>query len=143
MYPVIETELLKQLWSVCEGKAPNEAVGLLVGEVLPLDGTVVQYTRLSPLHNISSDPMKYFALDYTEFVREARPRLSGKSLILWHSHPDSLPRLSEEDCEVMWAIKLPMLIVSLEYKCAVLYTYLKPNPDGKRPIVEWGKWGKP
>lgn len=143
MYPVIEPELLKEVWDLAEKDAPNEAVGLLKGNVSVVDHAIVKYDKMVVLTNISNDPQRYFALDHDQFMRAIASRITGSLLCLWHSHTDSLPNLSEEDCEVMWAIKLPMLVVSLKYRCAIAYTFLKPNPDGKRPIVEWGKWSKP
>lgn len=142
MYPVIDEPLLRTIWRCAEYEAPKEAVGMLIGGVKPDDATVIEYTANANLTNVSEDPERYFALDREEVLKVMKPRFAGRSLVLWHSHVDALPKLSEEDMEVMWIIKLPMLVVSLEYSCAVMYSYLKPNHDGKQAIVEWGKWSK-
>lgn len=143
MYPVIDAPLLRTIWRCAEYEAPKEAVGMLAGDMPPDDGTVIAYTATTNLTNVSADPEKFFALDREEVLKVMKPRFAGRSLVLWHSHVAGLPKLSEEDMEVMWVIKLPMLVVSLEYSCAVMYSYLRPNKDGKQAIVEWGRWGKP
>lgn len=143
MTPHLNPTILRAIWRHAEEDVPNEAVGMLYGDFLPDDGTTIAYTEAWPLTNISNEPTRYFALDRDEFMEVMKPRFRGRSLVLWHSHVKGLPKLSEEDCEVMWAIKLPMLVVSLEYACAVLYSYGKENSVGKRGIYEWGKWAKP
>jgi proteasome lid subunit RPN8/RPN11 len=93
---------------------------------------------------MAQDPSNNFVLYRRQNQEMKDMRLHGVLLCLWHSHVDKLPALSGEDLEVMWQIKLPMLVVGLAYKTAVMFTYLAPRPsDGKQAVVQWGKWGKP
>lgn len=138
------TDVLAGIWGQSEHMAPKEAVGILEGGVEPLDHTCVIYDAWEPLVNEAQDPVKHFALYQQQVQYILDKRLKGDLYCLWHSHVDRLPILSEEDQAVMWAIKLPMLVVGLAYRQAVMYSYLAPRPsDGKQAIVQWGKWEKP
>lgn len=143
MFPLLSNEIQVILWQIADQDAPRESVGLLGGTITPFDQTEVVFDHHIPLTNEAADPTNHFTLYAPQVKTITSLRQQDNLLCLWHSHPDRAPILSEDDQTVMWALKIPMLVVSLSHQRMVMYTYLAPRPsDGKRPLVEWGSWRK-
>lgn len=95
----------------CRKKLPNEACGLLAGEIS--DGTKT-VKKVYFLTNIDASPF-HFSMSPKEQFKVAKDiRKSNMSLIgNFHSHPGSLPIPSEEDKRLAYDVAAEYLILSL------------------------------
>ena len=93
---VLSRFLLEAIKAQALEEMPNEACGYLAGSVLA-DGSSVAVDRI-PMTNVDASP-EHFSLDPKEqFAAAKRARDAGLGLIsVYHSHPETPARMSDED----------------------------------------------
>jgi [CysO sulfur-carrier protein]-S-L-cysteine hydrolase len=104
---LIPHHIIDQIRSQAVEEAPNEACGYLLGT----DGIVTGATRLT---NIDASP-EHFSLDAAEqfaALKEARAR-NEQLLAVYHSHPETPARMSDEDIRLAHDPKMIYVIHSL------------------------------
>ena len=104
---IIPRDILGDMAKHAEEHAPVEACGLLVGVGL-------EVTKSYRLTNLDASP-EHFSLDPKEqfaVIKEIRPQ--GWDVIgVYHSHPATPARMSEEDLRLALAPEMRYVIVSL------------------------------
>ncbi len=87
----ISQELLDEIAAQAKREAPNEACGYIAG----LDG--VAHERY-PMTNIDASPQHFSFAPEEQFSALKRARAAGLELIaVYHSHPETPARMSDED----------------------------------------------
>lgn len=104
---VIPQDILGDIIEHAQEQAPIEACGLLVG----VGDTVKKSYRMtnvdaSPEH-FSLDPKEHFAV-----IKDIRPQ-GWDTLSVYHSHPATPARMSQEDLRLAFAPEIRYVIVSL------------------------------
>lgn len=113
----IKKDLLKEIAQQGRDEFPNEACGYLTGASLDsLDQRI-------PLTNVDASP-EHFTLDPREqFDALKQARTSGrKLLVVYHTHPETPARMSEEDIRLANDPHVHYLIYSLLEKQGKLFT---------------------
>ncbi|MDO9542655.1 MAG: M67 family metallopeptidase [Kiritimatiellia bacterium] len=108
---------------VAAGKAaPLEACGLLAGR----DGKAMKFF---PMTNVDASPEHFSMKPEEQFAAVKDMRQMGlKMLAIWHSHPSSPPRMSEEDLRLAYTPDIVYVILSLAVsQDAALYGYRVTN----------------
>lgn len=103
----IPHEIYLKLVEEAEKQAPLEACGLLAGE-----GQVVR--KFYPLTNVDRSPV-HFSMDPAEqfeTVKDMR-RHGWEIIAIWHSHPATPPRMSDEDKRLAFMPDVSYAILSL------------------------------
>ncbi len=121
---IIARDILEDIIEHAKAKAPEEACGLLVGV-----GTEVK--KSYRLTNVDASP-EHFSLDPREqfaVVKDIRP-LGWDVIAVYHSHPASPARMSQEDMRLALAPEMIYVIVSLMDK---------ENPQVKSFTVQNGE----
>ncbi len=96
-----------ELAAVAGTAAPLEACGLLAG----MDG---QVTKFYPMTNVDASPEHFSMKPEEQFAAVKDMRKIGlKILSIWHSHPSSPPRMSEEDLRLAYTSDIVYVILSL------------------------------
>ncbi|MFO7534906.1 MAG: M67 family metallopeptidase [Kiritimatiellia bacterium] len=96
-----------ELVAAARAAAPLEACGLLAGK----GGRIV---RFYPLTNADASAEHFSMLPAEQFAAAKRMREAGlKMLAIWHSHPATPPRMSEEDLRLAFMPDMVYLILSL------------------------------
>ena len=107
MKVVLLKSVYDEMLRAARGAAPLEACGLLAG-----DGEHV--TRCYVLTNADASPEHYSMKPEEQFAAVKDMRASGlKMLGLWHSHPASPARMSEEDMRLAYTPDVAYMILSL------------------------------
>ncbi len=110
--------------------APVESCGYLAGK----DG---QATRFYPMTNVDNSP-EHFSFDPKEqfkVLKEARN--DGLTLLsVYHSHPESPARLSEEDVRLLYDPAMVYIIVSLMGPKEDVKGYRIRKPDEKSVEID-------
>ena len=104
---IIPRDILKDMLKHAEEHAPVEACGLLVG----VGDEVIKGYRLT---NVDASP-EHFSLDPKEqfaVIKEIRPQ-GWNVLAVYHSHPTTPARMSQEDVRLAFAPDIRYVIVSL------------------------------
>lgn len=102
--------------------APLEACGLIAGR----DGKA---TKFYPMTNVDASPEHFSMNPKEQFAAVKDMRQIGlKMLAIWHSHPSSPPRMSEEDLRLAYTSDVVYVILSLAVSWdAALYGYRVTN----------------
>lgn len=118
----ISKPVLAELAATAGKAAPLEACGLLAGR----DGKVIKFY---PLTNIDASPEHFSMKPEEQFTAVKDMRQMGlKMLAIWHSHPSSPPRMSEEDLRLAYTPDIVYVILSLAVSWdAALYGYRVTN----------------
>lgn len=104
----ISGEIYSQLILAAEAEAPNEACGLLAG-------TGTEISKFYRLTNADASPEHYTMIPQEQFAAIKDMRKNGiKMLGIWHSHPASPARMSEEDMKLAYTPETVYVILSLE-----------------------------
>jgi proteasome lid subunit RPN8/RPN11 len=109
---LLSNAMLESIKGQAREEMPNEACGYLAGNILA-DGTLVAAERI-PMTNVDASP-DHFSFDPKEqFAVVKRARESGLRLIsIYHSHPETPARMSNEDIRLANDIETVYLIYSL------------------------------
>jgi proteasome lid subunit RPN8/RPN11 len=121
----IPKDIVDSIYKHASEGLPNEACGYLGGK----DGVV---TTFYPMTNIDESP-EHFSFDPKEqfaVVKEARSKQEDL-LAVYHSHPETPARLSEEDISLFNDPNPVYLIVSLKGDLPVMngFNVIKPNEN--------------
>lgn len=108
----IPQSIVSEIEKQAVAEAPNEACGYLAG----LDGSVSERIRMT---NVDQSP-EHFSLDPSEqFDAVKKARASGLNLIaVYHSHPETPARMSDEDIRLANDPQMIYVIFSLKDKNA-------------------------
>lgn len=114
---IITHELVAQIRAHLEAGYPNEACGILIGEMSGMDGADKTVRAVIPVANVwAGDPgaaasgahsqRDRFTIDPLDIVRADREAAKqGWDIVgYFHSHPDSPSRASETDREWAWPV---------------------------------------
>ena len=104
---VIPKNIYRQLHDAATEAAPIEACGLLAGK----DGLV---DKFYPMTNVDAAE-EHFTMDPKEqfsVIKDIR-KLGLQMLAIWHSHPASPPRMSDEDMRLALTPGVVYVILSL------------------------------
>ncbi|NOY83015.1 MAG: M67 family metallopeptidase [Kiritimatiellaeota bacterium] len=108
----IPRKVFEQLLDAARTHAPNEACGLLAGR----DGIVQKFY---PMTNADASPDHYSMRPEEQFRAVKEIRRCGLQVIgIWHSHPASPARMSDEDLRLAYTPGVAYVILSL-----------RPGPD--------------
>lgn len=103
----VEEPLMKAMLAAAREAAPLEACGLLGG----LNGRATEFYRLT---NAEASGEHYSMLPGEQFAAVKDMREKGvKMLSIWHSHPATPARMSDEDLRLAYTPDVVYLIVSL------------------------------
>ena len=108
MQIVISNELQEQMIEHAKKELPNECCGYITGA-----GDVCK--TFYPMVNVDASPV-HFSFDPKEqfkVIKDARNR-SEVPLVVYHSHPESPARLSNEDLRLLKDPDMVYAIISLE-----------------------------
>lgn len=104
---VIKHETYSQLITAAEAAAPLEACGLLAGQ----NGHVTKFYEMT---NADASPEHFTMLPKEQFVAVKDMRAKGTEMLaIWHSHPATPPRMSEEDINLAYMPGAVHVILSL------------------------------
>jgi proteasome lid subunit RPN8/RPN11 len=99
--------MLSQLIKAAESAMPNEACGLLAGQ-----GSEI--TKFYEMTNADASPEHFTMLPKEQFAAVKDMRTNGTEILaIWHSHPETPPRMSEEDIKLAYAPGAVHIILSL------------------------------
>ena len=101
-------EILQKVIDHSKKELPNEACGYITGSGTTLN-TVYEMTNVdhSPVH-FSFDPKEQF-----QAVKDSRKK-NEHPIVVYHSHPESPPRLSNEDLRLLNDPNIVYMIISLD-----------------------------
>lgn len=121
----IPKDIVDSMYKHASEGLPNEACGYLGGK----DGVI---TTFYPMTNIDQSP-EHFTFDPKEqfaVVKDARSKKEDL-LAVYHSHPETPARLSEEDISLFNDPNPVYLIVSLKDELPVMngFNVIKPNEN--------------
>ena len=105
---IMNPDIKQQLIAHCNRELPNEACGYITGVNNELR-TVYEMTNVdqSPVH-FSFDPKEQFHVVKTSRKQNETP------MVVYHSHPESPARLSDEDLRLLNDPNMIYMIVSLD-----------------------------
>jgi [CysO sulfur-carrier protein]-S-L-cysteine hydrolase len=107
MKMIIPEKIYQQLHDAAEDAAPIEACGLLAGK----DGRVEKFY---PMTNADAAEDHFSMTPEEQFAAVKDMRKNGlQMLAIWHSHPASPPRMSEEDLRLAFTPGVAHVILSL------------------------------
>lgn len=103
----ISKTVFDELVKVARGAAPLEACGLLAG-----NGKSV--THFYPLTNVDASPEHFSMIPEEQFAAIKDMRTNGIAMLgIWHSHPETPARMSEEDLRLAFTPDVIYVITSL------------------------------
>lgn len=109
---ILSNAILEAIKAQALKEMPNEACGYLAGKVLD-DGTLSAHERI-PMTNIDASPDHFSFAPKEQFSAVKQARDSGLSLIsVYHSHPETPARMSEEDIRLANDTETVYLIYSV------------------------------
>lgn len=119
----IERDVYDAILAAARRAAPEEACGLLGGR----DGHVAQFYELT---NADASGEHYRMLPEEQFaaIKEMRA-IGAKMLAIWHSHPATPARMSDEDLRLAYTPEVVYIIISLAEA---------DNPDIRGFVVQNG-----
>ncbi|MDA0944813.1 MAG: M67 family metallopeptidase [bacterium] len=104
----IKQSVIDRMVSELRTVLPNEGCGYLAGS----DGCV---DTIYPLENIDHSPEHFSFRPEDQFAVLKSARTAGKHLqVVYHSHPETPPRLSEEDLRLLNDPSMVYIIVSFQ-----------------------------
>lgn len=108
----LKKELYDKLLKHCIDGLPNEACGLIAGNI---DGEVKTIEKVYLLTNIDAS-REHFSMDPKEQLAAVKDARANKLTMLgnFHSHPESPSRPSEEDKRLAYDSTAEYLILSLQ-----------------------------
>ncbi len=114
----VSKDVYHKLLSYAEDAVPSEACGLLAGN----DAVVKAFY---PMTNSDASSEHYSMIPEEQFSAVKDMREKGlQMLAIWHSHPETPARMSEEDIKLAYTPELAYLILSLaEPSCPSLKGY--------------------
>jgi proteasome lid subunit RPN8/RPN11 len=108
---ILSAELRQELIALARAALPNEACGLLAGEIRGEEKIVL---AVYGLKNIDESPEHFSMAPEDQFAVIADIRKKGLSLLgNFHSHPATPARPSEEDIRLAFDPSLSYAIISL------------------------------
>ena len=119
----IPKSIINEVFEHAKSGLPNETCGYLVGKEMSISA-FYPMTNVDETHDhFSFDPKEQFAA-----MKRAREE-NVELLVVYHSHPSTPPRLSEEDVTLLNDPNTIYLIVSLQSEKpeAKAYWLKKPN----------------
>lgn len=109
---VLSDVILEAIKVQAREEMPNEACGYLAGTV-PADGTLLASERI-PMTNIDASPDHFSFAPKEQFSAVKQARDAGLRLIsVYHSHPETPARMSEEDIRLANDVETVYLIYSV------------------------------
>ena len=91
---IIPQEIYSQLIEAAEGSSPLEACGLLAGKGSDIN-------KFYEMTNADASPEHFTMLPEEQFAAIKDMRANGTEMLaIWHSHPETPPRMSEEDIKL-------------------------------------------
>ena len=109
---VLSNEILESIKVQARAEMPNEACGYLAGTVLA-DGTLLASERI-PMTNIDASPDHFSFAPKEQFSAVKQARDSDLQLIsVYHSHPETPARMSDEDIRLANDVETVYLIYSV------------------------------
>ena len=103
----IRVSVYEEMVRSAEDAIPLEACGLLAGE----NGTA---TKFYPLTNADASAVHFSMVPAEQFAAVKDMRSQGLRMLgIWHSHPSTPPRMSEEDLKLALDPNAAYLILSL------------------------------
>lgn len=109
---VLSVMMLEAIKGQARQEMPNEACGYLAGNALA-DGTLVAAERI-PMTNVDASPDHFSFAPKQQFAAAKQARDSALSLIsVYHSHPETPARMSDEDIRLANDTETVYLIYSL------------------------------
>lgn len=103
----IPAEVADALRAAARRAAPLEACGLLAGR----DGRVEAFHEIA---NVDASRERYTMRPEDQFAAVKAMRAAGRKLVgIWHSHPDTPARMSEEDLRLAYTPGVFYVITSL------------------------------
>ena len=126
----ISEAIQQQLIDHAKRELPNECCGYITGADSQCK-TVFEMTNVdkSPVH-FSFDPKEQFSV-----IKEAR-KLGEKPLVVYHSHPESEARLSNEDLRLLNDPNMIYAIISLHNNVPDIKAYQIVNGDITNILIE-------
>lgn len=104
---IIPEAIRAELAGAAQAAAPLEACGLLAGR----DGNVM---RFYPLTNADAAAEHFSMLPAEQFAAQKDMRARGLQLLaIWHSHPATPARMSDEDLRLAYMPEVAHVILSL------------------------------
>jgi proteasome lid subunit RPN8/RPN11 len=103
----IKKEVIEQLIAHAKKEAPQEACGYLAGQ----KDIVLRHFELTNIDK-ASDHFRFDPKEQFQAMRETRS-LGQEVYAVYHSHPETLARPSEEDIKLAYDPNLSYVIVSL------------------------------
>jgi len=104
---IIDTAVHEELIDAAKSASPLEACGLLAGK----GGRAVKFF---PLTNTDESSEHYSMLPEEQFAAVRSMRAEGlQMLAIWHSHPETPARMSEEDLRLAYTPNVLYTITSL------------------------------
>ena len=104
---IIPQKIYSQLIEAAEGSSPLEACGLLAG-----NGSDIN--KFYEMTNADASPEHFTMLPEEQFVAIKDMRANGTDMLaIWHSHPETPPRMSEEDIKLAYMPGIVHVILSL------------------------------
>jgi proteasome lid subunit RPN8/RPN11 len=131
-------ELYRLIVDHARAELPNEACGLLAGEVF---GEVKTVKAVYCLKNIDESPEHFSMSEEDQFKAVGDFRKKGLTLLgNFHSHPATPARPSTEDIRLALDHSLSYVIVSLMDDAApTLKSFLIRGKGAKEETVRWGQ----
>ncbi len=107
---IISKSIYAELIKAAEDAAPLEACGLLAGKGSDID-------KFYEMTNADASPEHFTMLPEEQFTAIKDMRVNGiEMLAIWHSHPETPPRMSEEDIKLAYTPGIVHVILSLAEK---------------------------
>lgn len=130
---VIPKSIWKKLVNAAQAAAPIEACGLLAGKDLCVE-------KFYPMTNADASPEHFSLLPAEQFAAVKDMRKDSLVMLgIWHSHPASPPRLSQEDLRLAYTPDVVYVILSLALaEDAALRGYRVSNgvPEPVKIVIE-------
>jgi len=103
----VSEEIYNQLVFAAKTEAPNEACGLLAG----IDNKITRFYKLT---NADASPEHFSMIPAEQFAAVKDMRKAGiQMLAIWHSHPSTPARMSDEDLKLAFMPDTVYVILSL------------------------------
>jgi proteasome lid subunit RPN8/RPN11 len=108
----ISRRFYNELIAYCREKWPHEACGFIYGSI----GNIIRAASFTGVSNVSAHPERHFKMDPKETAAVLLGKMKGNQselIGIFHSHPNSPPVPSAEDCATLWYTLPSYWIVSL------------------------------
>lgn len=103
----IDSAIYRSMLKLARAKSPIEACAVLGGA----EGRVSEFIEMT---NADNSPEHFSFVPEEQFAAVKKLRAAGKKMIgIWHSHPASPARMSEEDLRLAYTPDVAYVILSL------------------------------